>query len=186
MELQPWLQLATGLAPTVDGTALASSTSIATISPNASTNPPFTVPAGSLFPGAAMLFLAGGRVSTTGTPTLNLGLYYGGSGGTALATTGAITTTSGVTSVPWFAALLVVCRTAGSSGTLFAQGIVTGISGTGGVSVVPMPASVPAAVTVDTTADKSIDFTATWGTSSSSNTITQHLWLPVALNFRAG
>lgn len=183
MEVQSWVEIANGLVAIADGTALASSASIATISPNAATNPPITFGANTLFPGAAIRCTGYGRFSTTGTPTLNIGLYSGGSAGTALATTGAITTTSGVTNVPWWAQFLVVCRAIGTSGTLFTQGFVHGISGTVGVSVVPAPASAPAVATVDTTAAKSLDLTATWGTSSASNTITCHSWVVEALNF---
>lgn len=182
MEVQSWEALAQGLAPIADGTAYASSTTIAVISPNAATNPPFTVPANRLFPGAAFKVTATGRVSTTGTPTLNIGLYSGGTGGVALATTGAITTTSGVTNVPWLAEFWVVCRTIGTSGTLFVAGRVHGISGTVGVSVVPAPASAPAVATVDTTLAKTWDLTGTWGTSSASNTITVHQFLVESLN----
>lgn len=179
---QPWVQLVSSPAAVADGTALASSASIGVISPSSTTNPAITIPANSLFPGAALRVIAAGRMSNTGTPTLNLGLYYGGSGGTALATTGAITTTSGVTNVTWTAELWVVCRSIGTSGTLFTTGWCSGISGTAGVSNVPFPASAPAAVTVDTTAAKTLDFTATWGTSSASNTITLHQFLVESLN----
>ena len=175
MEQQGWVELANSPVSITDGTALASSASIATISPNATTNPPLTIAANRLFPGAMLRVIACGRFSTTGTPTLNLGVYYGGSGGTALATTGAITTTSGVTNVPWWLEVIIQCRAIGTSGTLFTQGLVHGISGTTGVSVVPIPASAPATVTVDTTAAKTIDITGTWGTSSASNTITCHM-----------
>jgi len=182
MQPQAWVELATNPVATADGTALASSTSLTAISPSASTNPAYTIPANRLFPGAAIRVRGYGRVSTTGTPTLLLGVYSGGAGGTALGTTGAITTTSGVTNVPWFLEALIVCRTIGSSGTLFTQGLVTGISGTAGVSAVPIPASAPAAVTVDTTTAKTLDLCAQWGTNSASNTITQHLWIVEGLN----
>lgn len=183
MEVQSWVELSNGLVAITDGTALASSASIGVISPNAATNPPITIGANALFPGAAIRVTAMGRFSNTGTPTLNIGLYSGGTGGVALSTTGAITTTSGVTNVPWWAQYLVVCRSIGTSGTLFVQGIVHGISGTVGVSVVPSPASAPAVATVDTTASKTLDLTATWGTSSASNTITCHSYVVEALNF---
>jgi hypothetical protein len=183
VEAQGWVEVANSLVAIADGTALASSATIGTISPNSSTNPPITFGANTLFPGAAIRVTASGRFSNTGTPTLNIGLYWNGSGGTALATTGAITTTSGVTNVPWRVEALIVCRAIGSSGTLFTQGFVHGISGTTGVSVVPLPASAPAAVTVSTVAAASLDLTATWGTSSASNTITCHQFLVEALNF---
>lgn len=182
MEAQGWVELANSPAPTADGTALASSTTLTVISPNAATNPPFTIPANRLFPGAVIRVTAYGRFSTTGTPTLLLGLYSGGAAGVSIANSGAITTTSGVTNVPFKAEFLVVCRAIGTSGTLFAQGTAHGISGTVGVSVVPIPASAPAVATVDTTLAKTWDLCAQWGTSSASNTITCHLFVVEGMN----
>lgn len=182
MEPQSWVELSNAPAPQADGTTLASSASIAVISPSAATNPALTIAANRLFPGAAFKVIGSGRVSTTGTPTLTLGLYSGGTGGVKLADTGAITTTSGVTNVTWRFEAEVVCRAAGTSGTLFCTGYVSGISGTVGVSVVPVPASAPAVATVDTTAAKTLDLCATWGTSSASNTITCHNFLVMGLN----
>lgn len=188
MEHQDFVELVNSPLLAVDGTALASSASIGVISPSASTAPAWTLAANRWLIGGAIRVTAYGRVSTTGTPTLNVGLYSGGTGGVKLADTGAITTTSGVTNVPWKAEFVVVSRGIGTSGSLFCQGSVHGISGTVGVSVVPAcsgSASAPAAVTVDTTAAKTLDLCATWGTSSPSNTITCHLFLIESLNFNA-
>lgn len=182
MEPQSWVELSNAPAPTADGTALASSTSLTVISPSSATNPALTIAANRLFPGAAFKVIASGRVSTTGTPNLTLGLYSGGAAGTKLADTGTIVTTSGVTNVTWRFEAEVVCRAVGSSGTLFTTGFVTGISGTVGVNTVPLPASAPAAVAVDTTTAKTLDLCALWGTSSASNTITCHTWLVLGLN----
>ncbi|HKZ20295.1 MAG TPA: hypothetical protein VJQ57_09310 [Acidimicrobiia bacterium] len=156
-----------------DGSALASSTTLTDISPS----PPIVVPANFLAPGMALRVRAAGRVSTTSTPTLLLGVYVGGVAGTAICTTGAITTTSGVTNVTWGLEAWVVCRTIGSSGTVLGTGLAHGISGTVGVSTVPLPASAPATVTWDSTAAKSLTIGAQWGTSSASNTITCHQFI---------
>lgn len=178
MPAQFWSALLDSPAYIADGTALASSTTLTDISPV----PTLTFPANYLYAGQVFRVTAAGRVSTTGTPTLNLGIYYGAVAGTALATTGAITTTSGVTNVTWRLEGTIVIRTVGATGTAFTTGFVHGISGTVGVSVVPMPAATPAAVTIDTTAAKALTIGATWGTNSASNTITQHQWLIEALN----
>ena len=178
MEHQSWVELGNSPVPTADGTALASSASIGIISPNSSTNPPFTIPANSLFPGAALRVRASGRHSTTGTPTLTFGLYYGGTGGVALAATAAITCGSGVTNLTWSAMFEVVVRSIGTSGTVMAIGNVTGV----GSSIAFAPASAPAVATIDTTAAKTLDLCATWSASSASNTITCHSFLVEALN----
>lgn len=178
MPYQSWISSLSGPLATADGSALANSVTLTDIS----AAPQITIPANFLYPGAALRVTASGRFSTTATPTLLLGVYYGAVAGTALGTTGAITTTSGVTNVPWRLEALIICRTIGSSGSLFTQGMVHGISGTVGVSVVPIPASAPAAVTVDTTAAKTLTIGAQWGTSSASNTITLHQMLVETLN----
>lgn len=161
-----------------DGTALANSTTLTDISPT----PNLVLPANFLREVAHLRIWASGRVSTTATPALTLGVYYGAVAGTALATTGAITTTSGVTNVTWILEAMIDIRTDGASGTAFTTGKVNGISGTVGVSIVPMPASAPSAVTIDTTAAKALTIGATWGAASASNTITCHQYIVEAMN----
>lgn len=178
MPAQFWTSVITSPNYIADGAALASSTSLTDISPT----PNLILPANYLYPGQCLKVVARGRFSTTATPTLLLGVYYGAVAGTALGTTGAITTTSGVTNVPWRLELDLVVRTVGSSGTAFSEGCVAGISGTVGVSEVPIPASAPAAVTIDTTAAKALTIGAQWGASSASNTITCHMFKVYAEN----
>lgn len=163
---------------TADGASLNTSVALTDINPT----PHVVIPANALYVGNIWKVTAWGRVGTTGTPTLLLGVYWGGVAGTAVCTTGAITTTSGVTTVPWRLECYIICRSVGSSGTIIGQGWVHGISGTVGVSVVPMPASAPATVTVDTTAAKAVTIGAQWGTSNASNAIIQHGMLVEAVN----
>lgn len=159
----------------VAGAALASSTTLTDIS----ATPQYTLPANfSQLAGATVFRLtAGGVFSTTGTPTLLLGFYYGAVAGSALAATEAFTTASGVTNVQWQLEALTTIRTLGSSGTAWTQGFrffgTAATTGTFG----PLPGAAPAAVTVDTTAAKVISVGAQWGTSSASNTITCHRFL---------
>src|SRR5690242_13525190 len=79
------------------GTPLASSTTLTDISPA----PQLVLPANYLYVGQRLRIRAYGIFSTTGTPTLLLGGYYGGVAGTLLAATAAITTGSGAASWPW-------------------------------------------------------------------------------------
>lgn len=178
MPAQFWSALLTSPDYIADGTAYASSVTLTDVSPT----PNIILPANYLYPGQVLRVTASGRVSTTGTPTLNLGLYYGAVAGTALGTTGAITTTSGVTNVTWNFEARVVIRTIGATGTAFTTGWASGISGTVGVSTVPVPAATAAAVTIDTTSAKALTLGATWGTNSASNTLTCHTFLVEALN----
>lgn len=150
------------------GTALASSTSLTDISPT----PAVTLQAGQLGNvGSRLRCRAFGSFSTTGTPTLLIGFYYGGVAGTALAATGA-TTTGTASSWPWNAELLLELRTLGSSGTVMCAGTVNLGTSLTAFSPIPIPATALASVTIDTTSSKAITVGAQWGTSSSSNTIT--------------
>ena len=106
MPYMVWESLLNSPQPTAAGTALANSTTLTDIS----VAPQFTLPANFLQAGSALKFTAYGVFSTTGTPTLLLGVYYGGVVGTALATTGAIATGSGVTIVPWRIELVTTVR----------------------------------------------------------------------------
>lgn len=162
---------------TTDGAALASSVSLTTISP---TSPDLTLPANFLTPGSVFRITASGRFSTTGSPTLLIGAYWGGSGGVALATTGALTAASGVTNLAWRFQLEVTCRTVGSSGTVMAMGYAAGITAATAVALVP--ASAPVVASIDTTTAKALVLAAQWGTSSPSNTITCHQFLVESLD----
>jgi hypothetical protein len=159
----------------VAGTALANSTTLTDIS----AAPQYTLPANfSQLAGATVFRLtARGVLSTTGTPTILLGFYYGAVAGSALATTGATTTASGVTNVQWEISAETIIRTLGSSGTAWTQGrFELGTSATAR-SLLAFPGAAPAAVTVDTTAAKVISVGAQWGTANASNTITCHEFL---------
>lgn len=182
MQVQDFVELVNSPVSITDGTALASSSSPTVISPAAAGNPAQTIAANALYPGSSLLVYAAGRVSTTSTPNLTLGIYSGGAGGTKLADTGTIATTSSVTNVTWNLFAMIDVRAIGTSGSLFTTGWVAGISGTVGVNTVPLPASAPAGVTIDTTAAHTLDLVATWGTPSASNTITCHQWKVLALN----
>jgi hypothetical protein len=152
---------------TADGSALASSTTLTDISPT----PNITIPAYLLELGSLLRWRAYGRFSTTGTPTLLLGLYYGAVAGTVICATSAVTTPSGVTNQSWVYEGEARVRTAGSSGTILGAGVAYNIT-TAAVNV--SPATAPATATIDTTAAKALTIGAQWGTNSASNTITCH------------
>lgn len=157
------------------GSATASFTSAVDISQA----PNYTLPANfSQLAGATLFrFTAGGVLSSTGTPTYNLGFYYGAVAGTALATTGAIATASGVTNVPWRMELITHIRTLGTSGTSMSQGTYHLGTTVAAWATTPMPPTALANVTVDTTAAKALTVGATCSASSASNTITCHYFL---------
>lgn len=160
------------------GAALASSVTLTDVSPA----PQFVIPANFLYAGQSLRLTACGVLSTTGTPTLLTGFYYGGVAGVALAASGAVATGSGVTNVPWRMELTCSVRTIGATGTIISQGVQyigTSVSAWGNT---PLPITALATVTIDTTTAKAITVGAQWGTSSASNTLTCHQFLVEALN----
>lgn len=152
-----------------DGTAYVSSTTLTDVSPA----PPIVIPANLLEFGSELEIEAFGSFSTTGTPTLLLGFYYGAVAGAALAASSAITTGSAAASWPFILRYRGRIRTVGTSGSIVGQGeLLFGTSLTA-FSVRPIPETLAArTVTIDTTAAKSITMGAQWGTSSASNTLT--------------
>lgn len=170
MPYMVWSSLLNSPQPATAGTALASSTSLTDVS----VAPQFVLPANFLQPGSALRFTAFGVFSTTATPTLLLGVYYGGIAGTALATTGAITTASGVTNVPWRLELVTTVRTVGSSGTAMSNGTYNMGTTVAAWNSLPIPNTALATVAIDTTASKALTIGAQWSASSASNTLTLH------------
>jgi len=150
------------------GTALASSTTLTDISPA----PQLVLPSGYMYIGQRLRLIAYGIFSTTSTPTLLLGGYYGGVAGTALAATAAITTGSGAASWPWRLSLEIYVRSVGSSGTVWCNGVVKLGTSLTGATDYWIPSSQTQPITINTTTANALTVGAQWGTSSASNTIT--------------
>lgn len=172
---------------TADGTAVANTTTETVIFPN------ITIPANFLQDGRVIKLTAFGRVSTTGTPTLTFKLRWGGVSGTVIVQSGALTQGSTITNAPWMLEAFIQTRTNGSSGSVFVMGSAMcwddAVGSTGSATNAPgiaaltsAGASVPAAVTVDLTADTALSLSATWSAASSSNTLTGHIYILEALN----
>jgi hypothetical protein len=162
-----------------DGTALASSVTLTDISPA----PQITLPANLLEVGMKLQLEAFLTFSTTGTPTLLTGFYYGGVAGAALAASSAVTT--GSAAAAWSAILRYrgQVRAVGSSGSIVGQGeLLLGTSLTA-FSARPIPeVAASRTVTIDTTAAKALTVGAQWGTSSASNTVTLNDFTATLLN----
>jgi hypothetical protein len=168
--MMTWEALLNSPQPTAAGAAYSTSTTLTDVSPA----PQYVLPANFLQAGSALRFTAFGVLSTTVTPTILLGIYYGGVAGVALAASAAITTGSGVTNVPWRLELVTTVRTTGATGTAMSQGIVNLGTSVSAINTAPIPATALATVTIDTTAAKALTVGAQWGTSSASNTLTCH------------
>lgn len=113
--------------------------------------------------GTQLVIRAAGYLSDTGTPTLNVKATLGGS---TVCSTGAITLASGVSNVGWVLEVTITFRTLGASGTVVATGLFHYNDGTQKHLIKTTT------TTADTTGSLQLDFTATWGTASASNTIT--------------
>jgi hypothetical protein len=155
-----------------DGAAFASSTTLTDISPN----PQLGLSAGYGLKGLTLRLRASGIFSTTGTPTLKLGFYWGGVAGVSLGVSPATTTGSGAASWPWLMEWWGTIRSIGSSGQTMGMGFIllgTSLSAfAAAVPLVPTSGSANAVSTTNTTVAQNVTVGAQWGTSSASNTIT--------------
>ena len=172
MSVQTWEEVLNSPSPVASGAALASSVTLTDISPA----PQLILPANYLVPGSRYCVRGEGVFSNTGTPTLLLGVYIGGVAGAAIAASGAITTITAATNWTWHIQTMFTVRTVGTTGTIFpGHGFLRmPASLTTFQAEYVIPATAPAAVTVDTTAAKAITIGAQWGTSNAANTITCH------------
>ena len=168
--IQTWESLLNGPAQVAAGSAYASSVTLTDVSPLPNT----AIGANSLVPGSVIRLTAFGVLSTTGTPTILLGFYYGGVAGTALAATTAITTGSGVTNVPWRMEYQGIVRSVGASGTIMGAGEVHLGTSVSAWTSYPLPQTAMATVSIDTTTAKDVTVGAQWGTSSASNSLVCH------------
>jgi hypothetical protein len=160
-----------GTSQTSTGTALSNSTTATDISPGGNVaGQAFTIKGGTLRVGQQFRVRAKGIASTTGTPNLTIGVYYGGVAGTALCSTGAIATSSGISNVLWTLEADLRVNAVGTSGSIYALGSVAGPY----ASTAFMPASSSTGNLVsslDTSVDKIVTIGATWSAASASNSI---------------
>jgi hypothetical protein len=162
MARQGWIE--TLAAATADGTAIANSVTETNIYPG------YTFPAYQLQDARRIRITVQGKYSNTGTPTLQFRVKFGT---TVLASTGTITTPSGVTNQPFRIVAEIQTRSNGSSGSVLCIGQVSGLGSATAVNLMTSGgATAPAGVTVDLTTDQSLVVMATLGTQSSSNTLT--------------
>lgn len=160
------------------GTAYASSNTATDVSPA----PQFLSQTyGPMYPGQKWRFTGYAIASNTGTPTLNLGVYYGGVAGQALATSGAVTTTTAMSSWWWRIEVISEVITIGSSGAVRSFGWIYIPTSATAVTVQQMSATAQD-VTVNTTTNSALTFGATWGTSNASNTLTAKGWVAEQMN----
>jgi len=143
----------------------------------------------------SLLVKAYGVLSTTATPTLVLGVSanttqgtYNSSGILATTGSGGVTMSSSVSNVPWQLEVIISNVTTGSSGTFLADGMVTIYNAVttatawGGYRCSSSAANPNTAASLSTQSAYYIELFATWGTSSSSNTLTVYSYTVLGLN----
>jgi hypothetical protein len=136
--------------------------------------PQIILPANLLDVGQVIRMKAFGVFSTTGTPTIILGFYYGGIAGTALAASAAITTASAAANFPWEMEYEGRVRSTSATGTIMGRGTLQLGTSLTAVAVSPIPVTALATVTINTTVANPITVGTTWSAASASNTITCH------------
>lgn len=128
----------------------------------------YTVPAADAAAGAVYELTGQGVYSDTGTPTLQFILYWGGVAGTALVTVPAVTLPLNITNSPFSYTATVNFRSTTSAFAVVTLNIDTSVATDLCSTYVGTPT---AAVTVTTTGANALTMGVTWGTASSSNTI---------------
>lgn len=140
------------------------------------------IPAGKLRAGSVVRIEASGEYSTTGTPTLVWGLHLGTHDGTTtttptivtdIALSSVITTPSGAAAFDWRLEWRGRVTKTGSAGTIAGCGSLD--QGTSLTARSPFPIPITQAlrtVAINTTVENAVGVSATWGTSSASNSIT--------------
>lgn len=169
MPIQTWEALVGNVPGVGAGTALASSASLTDISPA----PQIVLPANYLYENQRLRIKGYGIYSSTSTPTLLLGIYYGGvAGANPLGASAANAVASGASNYPWKIQLEIYVRTVGSSGTVWCNGQVDVGSSLTAYTSYALPSSQTQPITINTTAANALTIGAQWGSNSSSNTIT--------------
>jgi hypothetical protein len=172
MPTTEWVSLANagGYSQLNQGSALSNSSSLTDIS--AGGNQPgqaLLIPANALYTGIQLRVTAEGSYSTSGTPNLTLGVYFGGVAGTALATS-TFAASANATNQNWRLTADIRCDGVGLSGFLRTQGFVYGL--TSGL-IWPLPSTVSSgnSVSVATGASAILTIGAQWGTAAPGNSI---------------
>lgn len=157
-------------------TAAGASFNTFTTKQNVSPSPLPVIPAGKLRIGSKIQIRAVGEYSTTGTPNLTLGFWFGTraasiTGDIALSS---VITTATATNWPWMMEWDGMVTAVGTAGALLGQGLLRlGSALTSFNAEVPIPISqaLRTVSSFDTTIERAIGVSATWSASSASNNI---------------
>lgn len=159
------------------GTAISSFTTATDVSPGTNVaGQAFQTQPAQLYPGQLWRFTANGIWSSTGSPGLSLGVYYGGAAGSPVCygSVGAASTTQNAASVPWQLHAIGKLTAVGANiGVWQVIGTLMGINAAGTTTMMPVYTS---AAQYDTSAAKIITLAATCSASNASNAVTVYNW----------
>lgn len=137
---------------------------------------------GQLELGSKLELEAWGEFSTTGTPTLSLGFWYG-TAATVLAQSSVAATGSGAAAWQWHLKWCGVITALGASGQIVGQGLLDLGTSLTAMGTAPIPITQALrTVTIDTSVNKELGVGAAYGTSSASNTVKTNDFRAVLLN----
>lgn len=122
-----------------------------------------TISANTMQVGDTVRISAGGHVSTSGSPQIEVILRVNGS---EIGSTGASNLGNNLASANWNVATIMTCRSAGLNGTVAVSGFMEHNNGT------IFGIAKNSTTTIDTTSDNLLQLTAIWGLASSANSIT--------------
>ena len=116
---------------------------------------------------------AGQYTSTSATPTLTLGVYWGGVAGVALASVAGLAASASGTAWPWWLEYEGEFRALGSSGSVQGQGKLNWPTSLTAWSTQPLPVTAAArVVTVNTGAAQPVTVGAVWSSATGSPSLT--------------
>jgi hypothetical protein len=191
MAYQTWETLVNSGLPSgaATGLVLENSEALTDISPGAGVaGQALTIPAGLLQVGTILRFLAAGIYSTTGTPSLTLGLYFGAVAA-AKPLTSAVITTTATKNKAWQLEATARVGAAGEVAKFFTQGKILGVnavataSASAGVTTLPLGEDSTGGESAQNTAiAQMITLGAKWSAKSAEDKITCFQWLVEILN----
>jgi len=159
----------TGQTAVVGGVTQSQTSTVTVANSNTATSlQSYTVPANDPAAGAIYNIYGYGVYSDTGTPTLTFTLYWGGVGGTSLATFTSAALGSGVTNVPFVYEATLTFRSTTSAVANLNMNLGTTAAGAS-ASYVATPSAPTTGLT--TTAASALTVGVTWSAASASNTI---------------
>jgi hypothetical protein len=164
----------------------ARATNTFTTKQDVSPSPVPVIPASTLRPGLKLHLRASGDYSTTGTPNLTLGFWFGTSAGviTGDIALSSVITTATAAAWPWWMEWDGICTGVGAAGSLLGQGqLQLGASLTTFNAEVPLPITAALrTVAIDTTIERALGVSATFSASSASNQVTVSSFRAIVFN----